>query len=177
MVTIGVAAIITVIALPNLQAFIENSRRDSTVNDIVGAMNYARGEALSLNQNTYVCPGTAVPTSTTCPGGSWSNGWEVITVTSGATVANQLSAHTLSTATTTPAVVALYSSTSVEFKSSGTVAFTGNTGTGSNEILVVCDARSSSYARAVEVNSAGYIQSSSQTGQTPDGVAIVCTAT
>ncbi|GLQ49686.1 GspH/FimT family pseudopilin [Dyella flava] len=177
MVTIAVAAIITVIALPNLQTFIENSRRDSIVNDIVGALNYARSEALNLNQGTYVCPGTTVPTGTTCPGGSWSTGWEVITTASGGTVANQLATHSLSSASTTPAVAVVNGSTSFVFNSNGTVTLTGITGTGGEEVLVVCDSRGSSYARAVEINTAGYVQSSSQVGQTPDGAAIVCTAT
>jgi type IV fimbrial biogenesis protein FimT len=177
MVTLAVAAIFVAYALPNFETFVENSRRDSTVDDLIAALNYARTQALNLNQNTYVCPGTSTPTGTTCPGGSWSNGWEVIATVNGASTASALTSHSLSTTSTTPTVTAVYSSTALEFEGNGTAALTGNSGTGGVEILVVCDARGSSYARAVEINTAGYTQSSSQQGQAPDGTTLACTST
>ena len=42
-----------------------------------------------------------------------------------------------------------------------------------NEVFVVCDARGTAFARAVEVNATGYIQSSPTPGTVPGGGRII----
>jgi type IV fimbrial biogenesis protein FimT len=177
MVTVAVVAILTAIALPALRTFVLNARRDSLVNGLVASLNYARSQALTLDQGAYFCPGTTAPTSTTCPGGAWTSGWELIATSIGATVAKQLAVHNLSSASTTPAIATVYGTTSLEFNGNGTATLTSSSATNTEEIIVICDSRGSSYARAVEINAAGYIQSSSTTGQAPDGTTLTCTST
>jgi type IV fimbrial biogenesis protein FimT len=174
MVVVAIAAILTAIAIPNLRTYILNARRDSLVDGLVASLNYTRNEALNLDENVYLCPGTTAPTSTTCPGGAWSTGWQAIATSSGGTVASQLATHSVSNASTTPVVTATDGSTSLKFGENGLVTMQTAGGTTPTEIFVVCDSRGVGSARAVEINAAGYIQSSSVNGKAPDGTALVC---
>jgi len=174
MVTLAVAAILIATALPNLRTYVQNARRDSLIDGLVASLNYARTKALDLDQATYFCPGISTPTSTTCPGGSWSNGWELIATSIGGTVATQLATHSMSGASDAPSVTATNGSTSIEFSGNGVVTILSSSASNSDEIFVICDARGASSARAVEINAAGYIQSSSTNGQAPDGTALSC---
>jgi type IV fimbrial biogenesis protein FimT len=178
MVVVAIAAILTAIALPNLRTYILNARRDSLVDGLVASMNYTRNQALNLDENVYLCPGTSTPSSTTCPGGAaWSTGWEAIATPVGGSTASLLATHSVSSASTTPAITATFGSTSLEFSGGGLVTMQISGGTVAEEVFVVCDSRGASSARAVEINAAGYIQSSSATGLAPDGTALACTST
>lgn len=173
MVSIAVATILTAIALPNLRTFIENSRRDSTVDGLVASLNYARNQALDLDQPVDLCAGiggagSGSSTTTECAsGGAWSAGWDVVTTPAGATTPQVLITHALSTASTTPSVAATNGNTFFQFNGNGTVTMTN-----APELIVVCDSRGTSMARAIEINAAGYIQSSSTPGKIPAGTAI-----
>ncbi|HEV2538879.1 MAG TPA: GspH/FimT family pseudopilin [Frateuria sp.] len=170
MVTIAIVAILSAIALPSLRTYVMNGRRDSLVDGLVAALHYTRNQALDLDQPASLCAGTASPTGTSCPSGSWASGWEAITVPSSASVATQLSTHALKSSGTTPTITAVHGSTSFDFNALGLVPGI----TTGNETLVVCDSRGASKARAVQINATGYIQSSSVPGAAPDGSALTC---
>ncbi len=168
MVTLTVVAILGVIAVPNFHTFVLNERRDSIVDALTASLQYARNQALNLNEKTTLCAGQP---GISCTGGAWSSGWEVVQVPAGASTV-LLAAHVIQVASTAPTIRAVNSSTGMTFTGNGLVTFNPTTVT--DEFIQVCDSRGAPYARAVEVNSAGYIQSSSQVGLTPSNVAIVC---
>ena len=68
MVTISIAAILLVVAIPNFVSFQRNSQLISVTNSLVAAINSARGEAMKRGMRAMI-----VPTS----GGDWSTGWTV----------------------------------------------------------------------------------------------------
>jgi len=74
MITLAVAAVLTVVALPDLTAMIQNNRIASQANDLIGAMNLARSEAIKRGVQANVC---AANTTQTACGNNWSNGWLV----------------------------------------------------------------------------------------------------
>jgi len=158
MITLTVAAILTAIAVPSFRSFVLNVRRDSIVDSLVASLQYGRNQALNLDQNTSVCAGT---TGTSCTGGLWASGWMVVTAPANASSV-RLATHTLSA--TAPALRAVNGNIAFTFNGKGLVSNLSNP-----ETMVVCDSRGASYARAVEINTAGYIQSSSQPGLAPDG--------
>jgi type IV fimbrial biogenesis protein FimT len=181
MVSLSVAAILTVIALPNLRTFVLNSRRDSLVDGLVASLHYARTQAIDMDQATYLCAGVGgvsgtAPPALPCVSGVWSSGWEVVTVPATSTSTQKLLAtHSLSTASTTPGITAVNGNVYFKFSGNGTVTIPSGS---SNELIVFCDSRGASYARAVEINTVGYIQSSSQTGEAPNGTtALTCPST
>lgn len=66
MVTLAVAAILLVIAVPSFVTFQRNSELTSATNALVGAISAARGEALKRGMSAVVVPAT---------GSNWTNGW------------------------------------------------------------------------------------------------------
>jgi type IV fimbrial biogenesis protein FimT len=168
MVTLTVVAILGIIAVPNFHTFMLNERRDSVVDALTASLQYARNQALNLNEKTTLCAGQP---GISCTGGAWSNGWQVVQVPAGATTV-ALTSHVIQVASTAPTIRAVNTSTAMTFGGNGLVTFNPTTVT--DEFIQVCDSRGSTYARAVEVNSAGYIQSSSKVGFTPSNVAITC---
>ena len=55
MVTISVLAVLVAIALPDLRAFLVNSKLSSNTNEFIGLLNFARSEAISRNRVVSVC--------------------------------------------------------------------------------------------------------------------------
>lgn len=173
MVTVAVVAIIAAVALPNLRTFVLNSRRDSLVDGLVASLHYARTQAIDLNQTTFLCAGTGGVADGTppCATAAWSSGWQVIATPVGSTTPQLLTTHALGTSGTAPSVTAVNGSVFFQFNGNGTVAMSMPSG-GSTETIRVCDSRGAAYARVVEINTAGYIQSSPQAGQDATGAAI-----
>lgn len=75
MVTISVAAILLVIAVPNFQTFVLNNRITGQANDMMTALNYARSEAIKRGLPVSICSST---TGAACAGSTdWGTGWIV----------------------------------------------------------------------------------------------------
>lgn len=56
LVTLSVIGVLTAIAIPNLRNFIVGNRLSSNVNSFIGAVNYARSEAIVRNKQVVICP-------------------------------------------------------------------------------------------------------------------------
>jgi type IV fimbrial biogenesis protein FimT len=169
MVTVTVAAILAAIAMPNLRSYVQNVRRDSVVDSLVASLHYTRNQALNLDQNASLCAGTSAVAGTACPAaGAWNNGWEVITTPASAATATTLTTNALPPVVSAPTLTTVNNNLAIAFNPLGLAP----TLTNGDEIFVVCDARGIAYARAVEVNATGYIQSSATPGTVPGGTAI-----
>jgi len=68
MVTVAIAAVLLVVAVPSFVSFQRNSELTSATNSFVAAANAARGEAMKRGMNAMVVPAT---------GTDWSTGWTV----------------------------------------------------------------------------------------------------
>lgn len=75
MVSIAILAILASIAAPAMQNMIVQSRLTSQTNELIGAVQFARGEAIKRNQSIRLCS-TASAGATAC-GGSWAH-WAVL---------------------------------------------------------------------------------------------------
>ncbi|NCS66623.1 MAG: hypothetical protein COS39_04810 [Hydrogenophilales bacterium CG03_land_8_20_14_0_80_62_28] len=73
MVTVSVAAILLVIAVPSFSVFLMNNRMATQANDLISALNLARSEAVRRGATVTVC---ASSNQATCIGG-WAQGWVV----------------------------------------------------------------------------------------------------
>jgi type IV fimbrial biogenesis protein FimT len=169
MITLAVAAILAAIAVPSLRTFVQNQRRDGTVDALLASLNYARNTALSLDQSTTVCAGTP---GISCTGGHWSDGWEVLTQPIGGNV-SLLTEHALQNQSSTPSLSALNGSGAFVFSGQGLVSNMVSSG---SELITVCDSRGTAFARAVQINRAGYIQASPTPGLAPDGHTVLSCA-
>jgi len=76
MVTVAVGAILLAVAAPSFSDFVNGSRLATQANDLLAALNLARGEALRVGRRVVFC--RSEPPFTSCVGGSgqW-EGWLV----------------------------------------------------------------------------------------------------
>lgn len=73
MVGVAIVGVLSAIAVPSFNSFIETQRSRSSANDLVSSLNFARSEAVKRNASVTVAQSS----------GSWNNGW---TIAVGATV-------------------------------------------------------------------------------------------
>jgi type IV fimbrial biogenesis protein FimT len=164
MVTIAIAGMLTAMAVPAFNNFVLNDRDIGQINSLVASFNYARNEAIKVNNG-----GVQVCTSTdgqNCNGGTaWNQGWivkETLPNAAAPTVLQWIPAfapgNTVKVAGATP--------TEVTFSSTGLVdaALT----------VQICDSRGGAYSRDVEVNAVGRIASSTTPGYSAANAALAC---
>jgi len=71
-VAMAVAAILVIVAVPNIQSFIQNGRLITQTNDLIGDLSLARSEAIKRRTNVGICKSTD---GITCAGGGdWEDG-------------------------------------------------------------------------------------------------------
>ena len=168
MVTIAIAGMLTAMAVPAFNNFVLNDRDIGQVNSLVASFNYARNEAIKVNNG-----GVQVCTSTDgqhCNGGTaWNQGWIVLETLPNAASATVLQWIPAFTGGNTIQVGAP-TQTEVTFSSTGLVDQPLQ--------LTICDSRGAAYARDVEVNATGRIASSTTPGTpaTRTGPALTCPA-
>ncbi|HSN00539.1 MAG TPA: GspH/FimT family pseudopilin [Rudaea sp.] len=169
LVTMTVAVILTAMAAPSFKLTFQNNRMISQSNDLLGALVYARSEAIELNQNVTIC---ASSDGKTC-GTSWAQGWIVcqdddatppgVTDCSGAStvlrVHGALSGNNTLTSTFGGSVV---------FQKSGTTTATGD-GTFS-----ICDSRGAGSGSSLWLTLTGLARLSTTPGKMIDGNALTC---
>jgi len=150
-VAMSVAAILCAVAVPSIRNVLISERRVAEVNDLVGALNYARSEAVKQN----AAAGVSVNAN-----GSWANGWSVCCGSGGATLQT---------------VPSINSSSSISASNSNgtltTVAFDGNgaqLNAAGTVVFTFCDSRGAALATAVEVNMLGQIATGSKAGYRVD---------
>lgn len=77
MVTVAVIVVLTTIAVPSFQSFIQNQRSTTQANNLVTAIQLARSEAVQRGEDVQFCASTD---GSTCAGssGAWTDGWIVV---------------------------------------------------------------------------------------------------
>lgn len=128
MVTLVVLAIVVGVAVPNFSAMIRDNRSVALADELVGAVNYARSQAITAGGLVSLC---ASSDGTTC-GSDWTEGWIVFTdgVTSATVTPPVVSAvlrHWQVPANATITVAQNSTPTNfIRFTNLGTLAGTGN---------------------------------------------------
>src|SRR5690606_33253855 len=74
LVTLLMFGVVAGLALPNMRNFMQSNQVTSQANTFVGALNLARGEAITRGVNVTVC---ASSDQATC-GSDWADGWIVV---------------------------------------------------------------------------------------------------
>lgn len=69
----GVAAILLVIAIPSFQYITTSNRMSGEINDLLGAMQFAKAEAIKEGQTVTICASTDQATCSGAP--TWNTGW------------------------------------------------------------------------------------------------------
>ncbi len=165
LVTVTVIAVLVSAAVPSFTTTIKNGRLATQGNDLLGALLYARSQAIARNTNIMVCSSSD---QATCSGStSWENGWIVgvdNATNDGIVAGSALRVHDLLTGNNT-----LRNDASTQYivfgKGSGIPSVPLNT----NVYFKLCDTRGTSYARAIYLNSVGEARISPTPGKKLDG--------
>jgi type IV fimbrial biogenesis protein FimT len=75
-VTIVIVAVLGALALPNFGGSMRSGRMTTEANELLGAINMARGEAITRAAPVSICP-SANGTSCTADATTWAGGWMV----------------------------------------------------------------------------------------------------
>lgn len=78
MITLAIAAILLTIGVPSFNTLMQNSRLTTSTNDLIGALNLARSEAVTRELRVTVCKSADQATCNTSVTG-WQQGWIVFT--------------------------------------------------------------------------------------------------
>ena len=82
LVTIAVAAILLAIAIPSYRSVVQRNAMAATVNDLVGALNYARSQSVTRGTPVFICKSEDQANCT--EGGGWEQGWLIFAPLPGA---------------------------------------------------------------------------------------------
>lgn len=88
MITITIAAILLVIAVPSFRDVIHRNQVSSASNALLASLAYARAEAITRGQLVSMCP-SSTGDSCTAGGQAFDSGWLVYTYPTGAASANK----------------------------------------------------------------------------------------
>jgi type IV fimbrial biogenesis protein FimT len=162
LVTMAIAGMLMMIAVPAFTAFVQNQRIITATNSLVLSLNLARSEAIKRDQPTgvTVCASTD---SQTCNGTSWSQGWIVIDTSGGANAGVLQGVPSVGANDTISEAAGQLQSV---FQSNGTVTQAAS--------FTVCDSRGATYAHSVDLGPTGRVLTSTTAGQTVNGAALVC---
>lgn len=75
MIAIAILAIILLIGVPSFQTFFESSRARTITNDMAGALQLARSEALKRRNSIQVCVRNVDGTACGADATNWNSGW------------------------------------------------------------------------------------------------------
>jgi prepilin-type N-terminal cleavage/methylation domain-containing protein len=74
LIVMAIAGILLAIGVPSMRDFVINTRRASTVNEMVALMQYARAEVVKRGGRMTICPSTNGTSCVASPT-NWSAGW------------------------------------------------------------------------------------------------------
>lgn len=160
LITLTIASILAVIAVPAFQSSVQNSRLSSQLNTLVATLSFARSEAITRSADISVCASTDLAT---CDTSNWENGYMVFAGDAAATpnpaaaniiqIVDTLSGdNTLRRTNATTAIPAGFNAGYLRYEGTG---FIQGDDVGS---FTLCDNRGAGDGRALNINTAGQIK-------------------
>jgi type IV fimbrial biogenesis protein FimT len=160
MVTVTLAAVLLGIAIPSFRGLIVNNRVITQSNELVGAINFARSEAITRNSNIVLCRATTAASNVCALSrGDWTN-WIVRNAAATPPVVRRGIVNTYSA---TMRVFSDLSLDSVTFSSDG-LARTGGVLVSDKVITVCTSAASSDNVRSVTLGAGSRLSTTKSTG-------------
>ena len=155
LIVVAVAAILAAVAMPNLAEFVKNNARSTRLNDLVAAINFARGDAVTRRREAMLCATTSDAGGVllqACSGNRFDLGYLVMTRDTPAGIwERQRSFQPDSGA----GVTLIGNANQISFGPTGLATATAN--------FVYCDDRGAAAARAVVMSATGHPRISQDT--------------
>jgi type IV fimbrial biogenesis protein FimT len=189
-VTMAVAGILASVAIPSFKTTIQNNRLATQSNDLLGALLYARSQAVNGGSTTstyvQVCAANSASNPTACSTNTsdWNNGWLVMGYPTTPTAAPG-TATNLAPVSSTPTVLRTFSAlpsgttldanaygADISFAKDGTLA-SATTGT----YFILCDSRGVNYGRAIYLGTSGEARVATTPGKLLNGTTAITSCT
>lgn len=171
MITIAVAAILAMIAVPSFQRLMLSNRLNTTANALVNAINLARLDAIKLNATTQFCGNTATTNAGDTLGAACGTAaGAVYALPQSATTAGQVQAAPAGMAA--PVQIASAGISAVRFSGQG-FGYAPNGGNASTPLTnatlaVICTKRlGSDNRRVISITAGSIVATASSTGSCP----------
>ena len=162
LITMVVVGVLVTVAVPSFKLTFQNNRMVSQSNELLGALIYARSEAIELNTNVKICASSDGATCST--GGNWAQGWITSYVDPTSTTQILRARPALSGNNTLTSSFGA----NVVFQNNGSITAAG-AGTFS-----LCDARGATFGRSLWITITGLPRLSTTPGKKIDGTAMSC---
>ncbi len=151
LVTMAVFIVLVAFAAPSMTNYTQGNRVTAETNSIVGALNFARSEAVKRSTNISICKSND---GTTCGDNTvgWNNGWIIFVNTNNDSPAVRDAGEAIlsiygAIAPTSTLQVSAALSNFITYRSNGISSAQGS--------LIFCDRRGASSARVVTINRTG----------------------
>ncbi len=171
MVTIAVAAVLIAIAVPSFRTLTVSNALTTAANDMVGALNLTRMEAIKLNATTQFCGNTTATNGTDTLGAACgSNSGSVVMLQTGSTAAIQVRAAAMGIQNQVQLASAGITAVRFGGEGLGYLASTAGTSTApySGNVADICSTQiSSGNHRVISIATGAIITVTSTTGSCP----------
>lgn len=167
LVTMAIAAILLALAIPSFRETTLNNQRASRSNEMVGALTFARGQALALRSRVIVCrtDDSSADPSVCGTGAGWEEGWVVVqdvnddgAVDAGDTVLRRQGPLISASDILRPAAGRFTLRGNANVADQVVFDRNGITGPASTGTLAICDARGTAKGRAIVIATTGRLR-------------------
>ncbi|MGN6235153.1 GspH/FimT family pseudopilin [Dyella sp.] len=134
MVTIAVAAVLLVIAVPSFRSITLSNRLNTTANDIIASLNTARMEAIKGNASAQFCSNSATANTTSLLGKGCGSELGAVYVTTGSTATKVRSGPT----TITDAIQLSGDAAALRYDGDGIAKAVGSSSPFNNTVVDIC---------------------------------------
>ncbi|MFA5628387.1 MAG: GspH/FimT family pseudopilin [Thiohalomonadaceae bacterium] len=163
--TLTVMGIAISLALPSFSKFIQHNRLVTSINTMVSSLNYARSEAIKLNQTIVICKGTA---ATGCDNTrAWRDGWIVFSDKNHDRLWSDDEVLLWTQEALSPGIALSWNA----FPSANYTIFYPNGTSSSNGTFIFCDSRTDLAAKALILAKTGRIRNSDKSA---NGTVLQC---
>jgi type IV fimbrial biogenesis protein FimT len=149
MITVGIAGIVLMIAVPNMSEFIKNERLTTATNTLISDLMLARSKAVEMNQPVILCPSS---NQTSCTETDYDDGWIVWVDGNNDGIIESGDLIKVQQALGNDVYIKNEGVTTIKFNEKGFTPDRSNA-----DILSVCDSRKDTHAKAITLSKTGRV--------------------
>lgn len=162
MITVAIAAILLAVAVPSFNNMLAGNRLATQTNDAIGAIHFARSEAIRRNRTITLCRSASATANTCTAGANWTD-WIVTNNPAGGTAANTLRRGSFAQSGEVMRISSTLAASRLSFRPDGLTDAAG----GANTIRICTTATSTNNVRQLEVGLSGRTTTQILTGGCP----------
>lgn len=162
MITVAIAAILLAVAVPSFNNMLAGNRLATQTNDVIGAIMFARSEAIRRNRTITFCRADSAAANACTAGANWTD-WIVTNNPAGGTATNTLRRGSFPQSGEAMRISSTLATSRMSFRPDGLTDAAG----AANTIRLCTTAATSNNVRQIEVGLSGRTTTQTLTGGCP----------